>query len=194
MAENPIKLNLNNKKQSDLHDQIVKKYHAQQNLKKAKKMADEINSEVNSSVEEFMEQEGADAVLTSFYVGTTEGKIKKTVEKSVRLMKVVRRKVIFDADALEEKLGKEFCRNFIHRQYEITDWDGMVKLLKSYGVKPKEFLPFINLIKTVDEVALTQMESLGDISKSDIEGTYEVRELSNYLQMDEFGAKKNSSK
>lgn len=192
MAEKPIKLNLSNKKHSDLHDQIVRKYHAAQNLKQAKKAADEVNSHVNAMVEEFMEQEGADAVHTTFYVGEMEGKVKRTVEKSVRLMRVVRRKVFFDADALEEKLGKEFCRNFIHRQYEITDWDGMVKLLKSYGVKPSEFLPFINLVKTVDENALSQMESLGDISKSDIEGTYEVKELSNYLQMDETGAKKNS--
>lgn len=192
MAENPIKLNLDNKKHDKLNELIVKKYCAQRDLKQAKKVADEINRQVNPVIEDFMEQEGVDAIHTSFFAGEQVEKngTKRSVEKSVRLMRVTRRKVFFDADALEDKLGKEFCRNFIHRQYEITDWDGMVKLLKSYGVKPKEFLPFINLIKTVDETALNQMESLGDISKEDLEGTYEVQELSNYLQMDE----KNNSK
>lgn len=199
MAENPIKLNLNNKRHDSIHDLIVRKYRAAQNLKQAKRVADEVNKQVNPIIEEFMEQEGADALHTSFFVGEKVEKngVERSVEKSVRIMRVVRRKVFFDADALEEKFGKEYCRNFIHRQYEITDWDGMVKLLKSYGVKPKEFLPFINLIKTVDETALTQMESLGDISKEDLEGTYEVQELSNYLQMDEnrsSDSKDNNSK
>ena len=119
MAENPIKLNLNNKKQSDVHDQIVRKYHAQQNLKKAKKIADDVNERANEIVKDFMEQEGADAVHTNFFVQETDGKITRTEEKTVRLTRVVRRKVFFDADALENKLGKEFCRNFIKRQYEI---------------------------------------------------------------------------
>lgn len=189
MPEKPVKLNLNDKKQESLHDKIFELWKLKQASKKAKLAEQEADKSIKPIVSKFMEQEGYDAVYTSFYVSSYEGKVKKTAEKTVRLMRVVRRQVNFDADALEEKLGKDFCRNFIHRRYEITDWDGMVKLLKSYGIKPKEFLPFINVVKTVDTKALEQMEELGDITEDDIEGTYEVKELSNYLQIDECGAK-----
>lgn len=97
--------------------------------------------------------------------------------------RITRNSVNFDADALEDKLGKEICLEFVNKEYTVNDMDGLVNLLKKSGVSPKEFKKFISVTKTVDKTKLDQLSNLGDISEEDIEGCYSVTENSSYLSV-----------
>lgn len=193
MAENPIQLKEGDKRQKSLKTKLVELYRKKMQLKKLDAEYKELKESVDAEVKTYMVNEGSDSLLFSFKQQVPESPGSKydiMVDKNIRIMNVSRKKIVFDPDVLEEKLGKEFCRDFISRRYEITDWDGMVKLLKSKGIKPSEFLPFITVEKKVDNSKIDQMESVGDLDRKDLEGTYKVLELSNYLQMDEFSPKK----
>lgn len=193
MAENPIQLKEGDKRQKSLKSKLVELYRKKMQLKKLDAEYKAMKENVDAEVKTYMANAGSDSIHFSFKQQVPEAPGSQydiMVDKNVRIMNVVRKKVVFDPDILEERFGKEFCRDFISRRYEIIDWDGMVKLLKSKGVKPNEFLPFINVEKKVDNSKIDQMESVGDIKMEDLEGTYKVLELSNYLQMDEFSPKK----
>ena len=193
MAENPIQLKEGDKRQKSLKSKLVELYRKKVQMKKLEVEYQTMKENVDREVKTYMVSSGSDSLSFSFKQQVPEApgsKYDVMVDKNVRIMNVVRKKIVFDPDALEERLGKEFCRDFISRRYEIIDWDGMVKLLKSKGVKPNEFLPFIHVEKVVDNSKIDQMESVGDIDREDLEGTYKVLELSNYLQMDEFSPKK----
>lgn len=193
MAENPIQLKEGDKRQKSLKLKLVELYRKKIQIKKLEAEYKSMKENVDDEVKTYMANAGSDSLHFSFKQQVPEAPGSKydiMVDKNVRIMNVVRKKVIFDPDALEERFGKEFCRDFISRKYEIVDWDGMVKLLKSKGVKPNEFLPFINVEKKVDNSKIDQMESVGDIKREELEGTYKVLELSNYLQMDEFSPRK----
>ena len=189
MAENPIQLKEGDKRQKSLKLKLVELYKKKAQLKKLKEEYESLKGTVDAEVKTYMSSSGSDSLLFSFKQQVPEAPGSKydiMVNKNVRIMNVVRRRIVFNPQALEDKFGKEFCRDFITRKYEIIDWDGMVNLLKSKGVKPNEFLPFIKVEKTVDNSKIDQMESVGDIKREELKGTYKVLELSNYLQMDEF--------
>lgn len=193
MAENPIQLKEENKRQKTLKSKLVELYRRKVQLKKLDAEYKTMKENLDAEVKAYMANAGSDSLHFSFKQQVPESPGSQydiMVDKNVRIMNVIRKKVVFNPDILEERLGKEFCRDFISRRYEITNWDGMVKLLKSKGIKPSEFLPFINVEKKVDNAKIDQMESVGDIKREELEGTYEVLELSNYLQMDEFTPKK----
>lgn len=189
MAENPIQLKEGDKRQKSLKLKLVELYKKKAQLKKLEEEYKSLKGTVDAEVKTYMSSSGSDSLLFSFKQQVPESPGSKydiMVNKNVRIMNVVRRRIVFNPQALEDKFGKEFCRDFITRKYEIIDWDGMVNLLKSKGIKPNEFLPFIKVEKTVDNSKIDQMESVGDIKREELKGTYKVLELSNYLQMDEF--------
>ena len=173
MAESRTQPNKIIKGQSGLSSKLIRLYNLKKSIKSLNDQYDELKESTYKQVREHMANNGNDPLTFSYNY------------KQIKVTNVVRRKVIFNPDALENKLGKEFCREFISREYQITDWDKMVKLLKSKGIKPNEFLPFIKVEKRVDNSKIDQMESLGDITREELEGTYEVKEVANFFQMDE---------
>lgn len=94
--------------------------------------------------------------------------------------KVQQTAVNFDADKLEDKLGKEYCQEFINKSYEIQDMAGLIEYLKSCGVSPKKFKSFLKVIKTVDTKKIDQLFSTAKLSEKDIEGCYTVEMKSRY--------------
>ena len=60
---------------------------------------------------------------------------------------------------------------------------GLVEYLKSYGVDPKKFKSFISAEEKVLSEKLEQLEALGEISKEDLAGCYEVKPRSSYLRI-----------
>lgn len=88
--------------------------------------------------------------------------------------------VSFDADKLEDKLGKEYCQEFINKSYEIQDMTGLIEYLKSCGVSPKKFKSFLKVIKTVDTKKIDQLFSTAKLSEKDIEGCYTTEMKSRY--------------
>lgn len=91
-------------------------------------------------------------------------------------------KVIFDIGKLEKRLGKD-SNAFIDKEYTINDMQGLVRLLKEYGVNPKKFKKFIDVDKKVNQEKLNQLSDLGALNEEDLDGCYEVKELSSYLRV-----------
>lgn len=95
--------------------------------------------------------------------------------------KVQKTSVIFDADALENNLSKEMCKDVIDKSYTITDINRLIVYLKSCGVDPKVFKSFINVTKTVDEKKLDKLADLGLIRKEQLEGCYTLKRKKPYF-------------
>lgn len=134
-----------------------------------------------AKIEKFMFSNGVSSLVFSTYGSSRY----RDNPKKLCCKKIVRRRVEYLPDKLEERLGKETCREFIDREYIINDIDGLIKLLKDAGVKPKEFKKFIEVRKTVDREKIDKLSDLGDIKIEDIGGCYSVKEISNYLSVSE---------
>lgn len=87
------------------------------------------------------------------------------------------------ADKLKEKLDKAVYKRIINRRYEIADYEGLVKYLKSCGVDPKVFKSFINVIDTVDTKKIDNMSKLGYIPAERIAGCYLVEMKNPYYKV-----------
>jgi hypothetical protein len=88
--------------------------------------------------------------------------------------------VNFDADKLEDKLGKEYCQEFINKSYEVQDMAGLIEYLKSCGVSPKKFKSFLKVTKTVDTKKIDQLFLTAKLSEKDVEGCYTAEKKSRY--------------
>lgn len=91
--------------------------------------------------------------------------------------------VTFDADKIESKVDSELCKQFILKQYEITDMAGLISYLKSCGVDPKKFKKFIDVKKKVDTKKLDNLTKIGEIDEDDLKGCYSVKEGKSYLKV-----------
>lgn len=94
--------------------------------------------------------------------------------------KVQQTVVNFDADKLEDKLGKEYCQEFINKSYEIQDMTGLIEYLKSCGVSPKKFKSFLKVTKIVDAKKIDQLFLTAKLSEKDVEGCYTTEKKSRY--------------
>ena len=97
--------------------------------------------------------------------------------------KITPTSVIWDANKVREKLDKEMSDQFLDKNIEITNWDGVVKLLKAHGVKPKEFMKNVSVDYKVNTKKLEQLEALGVISIEDLKGCYDLKESNSYLKI-----------
>ena len=97
--------------------------------------------------------------------------------------KVQKSVVDFDVQKLEEALGKEYSKNVIAKEYQITDFEGLVKYLKSCGVNPQIFKKFVKVNKTVDTKKLDNLEELGKITLEQLNGCYTVKRQNPYFKV-----------
>jgi hypothetical protein len=86
----------------------------------------------------------------------------------------------FDADKLENKLGKEYCQSFISKKYEVKDMSGLIEYLKSCGVNPKKFKSFLNITKVVNQKEIDQLFLTGKLSEKDVDGCYTTEKKNPY--------------
>lgn len=96
---------------------------------------------------------------------------------------VTQKNVKFKPDVLEQILDKEIFNEICKKKYEIIDYEGMVKYLKSLGAKPQEFKKFIACEKNIDNKKVNQLGELGDIKLEDLEGCYTVTENEGYIKI-----------
>lgn len=195
MAERPIQL-----KSSDephLYNQLVQYFREKRKLKQYNENVEEQRKTVLEKIDKLMKQKDADAVYVEYsdeIPDPLNPKLNIMGRKSMRVTRVSRKKISWFIDKLEQTLGKQLCGKFIAKEYQITNWQEFASVLKKYDVPASEVLPFVNVIKTVDEKKLDYLSELGEINADDLEGCYSVEETSSYLQVDEFrtGGKKKS--
>ena len=104
---------------------------------------------------------------------------------SFKVTDVVQKKIIFDVEKLEKRLDREILNEVVEKEYKISDWDNLVKYLKSCGVNPKKFATFLTVEKTVNQSKMNELSKLGEITPEDIEGCYEVKENEGYIKISE---------
>lgn len=103
---------------------------------------------------------------------------------AVKVNKIVRKTIVWDADKLKKKLNPEIFEEVSEKQYTINDIDGLVKYLKSCGVSPKKFKKFIDVETKIDNARVNHLSEIGDITSEDIQGCYTLKEANPYLRID----------
>lgn len=94
----------------------------------------------------------------------------------------------YDEEAMLKSLGKNEINALFDKSYEIIDMAGLIQLLKSYGVSPKQFKKFINVKQSLSNEKLNHLYEIGILSLDDLKGCYTVIKKSEYWKI---SAKKN---
>lgn len=97
------------------------------------------------------------------------------LEESYRCKYIEATQIIYDAEKIEEKFDKEFCNDVINKTYIVNDINGLIKLLKSSGVDPKQFKKFLYVEKTVNKEKLESLFDLGELSLEQLNGCYDTK-------------------
>ena len=105
------------------------------------------------------------------------------VDSNLVVTKVQKSVVDFDVQKLEEAIGKENAKVVIVKEYQISDFEGLVAYLKSCGVNPKVFKKFITTKKSIDTKKLDNLEELGRVSIEQLKGCYTVKKQNPYFKV-----------
>lgn len=100
----------------------------------------------------------------------------------LNVKKIQKKVIIWNTNKLFKKLSKKKKARdkVIQKKYFIFDMEGLVKYLKECNVDPKIFKSFLEVDMSVNENALNNLHDLGEISKKDISGCYEVKKYNPY--------------
>lgn len=101
----------------------------------------------------------------------------------IKVSKVERVSVNFDADKVERALPKEAASKVINKRYEINDIFGLVSYLKACGVDPKVFKSFLSITKSVNVNELERLSTLGEIDERDLDGCFSVTKSEPYYKL-----------
>lgn len=93
------------------------------------------------------------------------------------------KKIEWKMDVLQQVLSKEIFNKICVKKYNIIDYEGLVKYLKTVGANPKVFKNFISCEKSMDDKALNQLSELGEITEEDLEGSYTLIDKEQYVRV-----------
>ena len=164
------KVDVNSKKAIQ---EVEELFALKQKFDGVKKKFEERSKILTTSIKNYMYSKG-DVNYLSFKLGTGQ---------KIEVKKVSPAKIIWNPDKLEEKLDKELYNELVEKKYIISDFEGLVKYLKSCGVNPKKFKSFLSVEKTVRTDVMKQMDELGELSMEDVKGCYEVKRSESYLKL-----------
>lgn len=102
-----------------------------------------------------------------------------------RVKKVYKNRVVYDAEKVENAVGKKLASEIIEKEYTVNDMVGLTAYLKECGVDPKVFKDFIDVSKTVNTAKLEQAYQLGKVEMKDLRGCYDVELISSYIDVKE---------
>lgn len=95
--------------------------------------------------------------------------------KGIIASKRQRVNITYDIVKLKKKLSKEIFNKIVDKTFIISDINGLVKLLKSKGIKYKEFMEFVNVNTVVNNIAINQAFEVGEITKDDLKGCFDAK-------------------
>lgn len=155
-----------NKNQERISKIIVKTYENEQAAAALLVQVDEGKKEI----QKYFDEQSYNSLSVKVSAG-------KTLSKSLNLRAKISERVTinYDVDELKKALDSEIFNEVTHKRYEINDIDGLIKLLKSAGIKASEFKQFINPVITVDKEAVKRLYNQGDITMKDIKGCYSAK-------------------
>jgi hypothetical protein len=106
-------------------------------------------------------------------------------ENVIEIQRQQRTSICWNVEKLEKRLGKKKSSRVIVKNYTINNWEGFSNYLSECGCSPKIVKSFISVEKAVDQNALDNLSDIGEISKEDIQGCYEVKKGSPFYKVKE---------
>lgn len=159
----------------EFEEAVKRLYKATNNFKALEKKFGEIKRECEEKIEKHLKEINSNSEIV-------EGRSYST-ESNLVVTRSQKTSVIFDADRLEKKLGKDLASKAIIKKYEVTDMLGLVNYLKSCNVNPKIFMDFIAVEKKVDDSELNQLFEIGKIKDSQVKDCYSVKKGNPYYKV-----------
>lgn len=149
-----------------------------ENIKKQEEELKIKKENASNKIIELMKKEG----LSNYKFAIEEEHLSssKKVQYDVKVISPV--SILFDTEKIEKRIDSDICKKFINKEYEISDFEGLVSYLKTFGVNPKKFKTFLNVKKNVDNKKLDNLSKLGEISEEDLKGCYTVKENKVYIK------------
>lgn len=179
-----------NKKTELVRESIITLFEHSKDFKSIEKQWLDEKSKLTSTITEFMRTNGVERINCKFRTETVN-EHDRVIRgyKEVCCKKVTSKSVKFDADRLEKRIdNKEISKQIIKKDYVITDWNEIVKVMKKYNVDPNEVIPYIQVNKKVDIDKAEQMMKLGELDILSYKDCYSVSEKSSYLKVGEIKA------
>lgn len=91
-----------------------------------------------------------------------------------KVVKNVQTHIDFFPEKLKGALEKEIFNKITNKTVLVNDIDGLIKMLKGYGVPPKEFKKFITVKTEVDIEKIDDLIEKDELTVDDINGCYKV--------------------
>ena len=94
--------------------------------------------------------------------------------EKIRVVKTERTSIEWDEDKLRQRIPKELHKYIFKKRYEITDWHGLVKYLKSLGASPDVVKTYVSTETEFDPNAIDELDNRGLLTLNNIKGCYRV--------------------
>lgn len=161
--------------ESDFTEAVLLLHEKTQRFKDVEARFKWIKSECTETIGRYFNENGIEKSVT---VDSDD-----VMSSVIKVSKVERSSVNFNADRVEKALEKELASKVINKRYEINDIHGMIAYLKTCGVDPKIFKSFLNVIKTVNVKELERLSELGEVDEEDLNGCYTVTRSDPYYKI-----------
>ena len=86
-----------------------------------------------------------------------------------------RANITYDVEKLKKKVDNEVFIEVTKREYKILDIDEMIKLMKSAGIRARDFKKLIEPIIKVDGQAVKRLYDAGEITMKQLKGTFTAK-------------------
>lgn len=158
----------------EFNEAVILLFEKQKRFKEVESRFKQIKTECTQVIDQYFSQK---RIEKSAIVGNDDSVI------PIKVTKVNRTSVTFNADKVEKALGKDIASKVIDKRYEITDIFGLIEYLKSCGVDPKIFKSFLNVTKSVNVNELERLNELGEIDEDDLTGCFTITKHDPYYKL-----------
>lgn len=169
-------------------DFILQFHEKQKEFEIDKSLFEDYKKKFYLEIEEYFKKEGIDKFLEFSYTDRFDE------ETKIKVNKVQKSNVVFNADKIEKRLDKNVSKSIIVKKYEINNIEGLIKYLKECNVDPKVFKSFLTITKSVDVKELERLEELGKVSLSQLNGCYSIKTQKPYFTVREKRRKDDGAK
>lgn len=163
---------------------VARLYRLQQEKKDFDKYYSEVKNKEQLSVSNFMFS-ALPKGTESFEIELDEGTAFYEKPVKVRVNKIRKKTILWNVEKLKKKLNKNHYNEVVDKTYTISNMLGLIKYLKRCGVDPVKFKSFIDVTESVNETKLNNLYELGEVSKADLGGCYDVNMSEPYIRITE---------
>lgn len=157
---------------------ISERVQVKSDLDRTTEKAKYVLAQIDKDISNFMFVHGINTIT----VDADQGTLFRMNPKTVMVTKVEQTKIEWDTKQLEENLEKDVAEKVIQKKYIVKDMPALIDLLKSYGVKSKEFKKLIDVERKVNTDKVNELSEVGEITRKDLTGTYKTISGSKYLR------------